>query len=126
MTNILLDLIEHKIQHFVTKSYITCGFEKDECRTEYYVYFKIHEDSKVRSSNAKHLSPDKLVGFYNKRSKDFPYLKFKKLQKKELKFFRENCSLYEIPYEDKDGSVSIHKQIGFTKEKSPQISLWRE
>jgi len=118
MTNILLELIEHKIEHFITKSFITCDFESDESRSEYHVYYKIQEKAKTSPKNAKNLSPKDYVGFYNKRSVEFPYLKYKKLQKVEIKFLNNNSKEYVESFSDENGSVYIHKEVGFVKEKS--------
>jgi hypothetical protein len=118
MKNILIDLERFNIQHFVTKSFVTCDFDEDEFRVEYYVYFKISETSRTHPKNINSLSEKDKVGFSCKPSFEFPELKHKLLTKKEIRFFIKNESSYLKEIQTVDGSVYVNKKVGFIKKLS--------
>lgn len=107
MNNILLELEKEKVEHFIMRSYLTCSFS-DEVRNQYHVYF-------LRTKkNSKDYKLDK----------DYDFLKHKKLQKIEIAHF-ENSGKYKLDFNCEHGSIFIHKEIGFKKERNPrQTSLW--
>ena len=111
MKNLLIQLEEFSIEHFITKSYITADFETDECRNEYHIYHKCHES----------------IGKWSDRSIDYPYLKSKPFSSHELRWFRKNIDRYKLELSNIEGNIWINKSIGFKKNpkrKSNQISLF--
>lgn len=116
--NLLLELEQHLIEHFVVKSYITASFETSERRIEYHLYHKFHPE----------------IGKWNDKEMAYPNLRFKPLSKHELNYFRNNLKKYKLEektsysFEDqfeKHGEVWVNKSIGFSKKnkKSQQVQL---
>lgn len=102
MKNLLVELEEHKIEHFVLKSYITCAFDRNDYRSEYHIYYDIND--RVGQWNVKTIE--------NGRE-----LKFKLLSKFELQYFKANISKYEIEKESENGKIFTNKTVGFVVEK---------
>lgn len=98
-SNKLLQVIDDKTQHFIAKSYITAIFESDRRETEYHLYW------------------------YNKNKGTFEeddgYVKmsYKKMNKKEIKFFFSLEYNYEIVLENQHGLIYNNKSLGFDKSK---------
>lgn len=110
MKNLLLELEENNVEHFIMRSYVTADFEEEENRTEYHVYHKIVGD----------------VGKWSVKDPEYPYLKFKKLQRKEIKYFRQNIAKYRMEMECCHGVIFHHRKIGFVKPvtKPKQLELF--
>ena len=107
--NLLLELESYSIEHFITKSYITAGFEQEEFRVEYHIYHKLHPE----------------IGKWNDKEMAYPNLRFKPLSKHELNYFRNNLKKYTLDQENQYGEIWINKSIGFSKRnrKSQQVQL---
>tara|TARA_R100001443_G_C3245393_1_gene151873 strand:- start:104 stop:415 length:312 start_codon:yes stop_codon:yes gene_type:complete len=88
-----------KTQHFIAKSYITPIFESTEYVTEYHLYWY----------NSNKNSFEDAYG-YTKMS-------YKKMNKKELLFFKSSSSKYELVLENEHGCVWENKALGFDKDK---------
>lgn len=87
MRNLLIQLEELEIPHFVVKSHIYAPFEPDEYRAEYHVY---HVESKE-------------IGKFNLRDVQYQSLKYKILSRNEIKFFHANQNKYKQVNTGKDG-----------------------
>jgi hypothetical protein len=107
--NLLIQLEQNLIEHFITKSYITAGFETSERRVEYHLYHKFHPE----------------IGKWNDKEMAYPNLRFKPLSKHELAYFRNNLKNYKLEQENQHGEIWVNKSVGFSKKnrKSQQVQL---
>lgn len=108
MKNLLVELEQKKIPHFITKSFITAKFETTECRVEYHVFHAC--DSKV--------------GRWNRKDERYGRLKVKILSKFEVGYLLSQIQKYEqvtkgkrgiIP--ERLGSVYVNKSVKFNNFK---------
>lgn len=109
--NLLLELENWNIEHFITKSYLSAIFECDRQIIEYHVMHKTH----------------KTIGFWNDKSPLYPNLKEKPLSQFELKWFLNNLHKYKIDHESPSGTIWVNKSVLFSmkdKPKSGQYTLF--
>ena len=91
--------MDDKTQHFIAKSYITPAFESTEYVTEYHLYWY----------NSNKNSFEEGYGYTR--------MSYKKMNKKELSFFRDVSEKYELVLENEHGCVWENKYLGFDKSK---------
>lgn len=105
--NLLIELEQATVEHFITKSYITADFEEEEYRVEYHIYHKFHPT----------------VGKWSDKCTEYPFLKCKPLSRKEVQWFRNNIEKYKIDQDNPDGTIWIHKKVGFSAKQQPVKKL---
>lgn len=98
-SNKLKQVLKNSTQHFIIKSFLTAAFEYDKKIVEYHLYW---------------INLNK--GIYE----EFPLYKllcFKKMNAKEIKFFKQTEDTYELRISSEDGKVWDHKELKFDKEQ---------
>lgn len=98
-SNKLKQILEHRTQHFIIRSYLTTKFEYERKEPEYFLYW-FNINSGIDSELMK-----------------YKFLSYKKMNKKEVRLFYDILTSYVCAIESKDGNVWHHKDIGFDKEK---------
>lgn len=96
-SNKLKQVIENKTQHFVIKSFMTSSFEYNRKKPEYHLYWY--------NKN----------GGIDPETMRYRNMSNKKMNSKEVAFFKSILSEYDTEIDTKDGSVWKHNQIGFNK-----------
>lgn len=97
--NKLKEVISDGTYHIVIKSYIRAAFEFDRQKSEYHLYW--------HNENAG-IDPE---------SMRYKCISNKKMGKKEIKYFSSIIKDYRAEIDSFDGTVWVHKQIGFDKSK---------
>jgi hypothetical protein len=82
----------------VMKSYVYAAFETEIKKSEFHLYW---------------YNPNRGV---DEETYMYKNLSFKKMNKKEVRLFYDNLTLYICSVNGKDGNVWHHKDIGFNKE----------
>jgi hypothetical protein len=101
MKNFLKRFEESDSEFFVMKSYITASFEVDRKKEEYHIYY-------VKNNS----NPEAYCqGYMN--------LKERRMNKKEIRYFKENIEEYTIVMNTGDGSIFNFKKKPFDKSKCP-------
>lgn len=98
-SNKLLQVIDNETQHFIAKSYITAVFEADRYVTEYHLYWY-----------------NKNKGTFEEHA-NYTRMSYKKMNKKEVKFFFSIEDKYKLVLENEHGCIWNHKELGFDKSK---------
>ena len=98
-SNKLSQVIEDETQHFIAKSYITPIFESTEYVTEYHLYW-YNANKSIFESDDRYMR-----------------MSYKKMNKKELSFFRQIEEKYIVAIENKHGCVWENKFLGFEKSR---------
>ena len=98
-SNKLLQVIDNETQHFIAKSYITAVFEADRYVTEYHLYWY-----------------NKNKGTFEEHA-NYTRMSYKKMNKKEVKFFFSIEDKYSLVLENEHGCIWNHKELGFDKSK---------
>lgn len=98
-SNKLLQVIDNKTQHFIAKSYITAVFEADRYVTEYHLYWY-----------------NKNKGAFEEHDR-YTRMSYKKMNKKEIKFFFSLEDDYDMVLENEYGCIWNHIELGFDKER---------
>jgi len=98
-SNKLSQVIDDKTQHFIAKSYITAAFEADRYVTEYHLYWY-----------------NKNKGGFEEHD-NYTRMSYKKMNKKEVKFFFSLEDKYTTVLENEHGCIWNNKSLGFDKTK---------
>lgn len=106
MKNILKQFEKDGTQFFVTKSFMYAKFEVDRKKPEYHIFFV----KKNSNPDAYHM------GYMN--------LKERKMNKKELKYFKDNIDNYDLVMENNYGAVFNLKARPFDKSLCPPFKQY--
>jgi hypothetical protein len=106
MKNFLKKFEEDDTQFFVMKSYVFALFEVDRSKPEYHIFY-IKKNS----------NPDAY-------HKGYMNLKERKMNKKEIAYFKENQDKYNVDLWNEDGKVFNLKTKPFDKSLCPQYKQY--
>lgn len=104
MRNLLVQLEEHNIPHFIIKSYETATFEVDRHKAVYHIYHQQHPE----------------IGRWNFKCDIYDRMRVKAFSQDELRWFHQNLQKYEEEQRGnngflnaKDGKIWVNKIVGF-------------
>ena len=102
MKNFLKQFENDETEFFVMQSWITTIFDYDRKKEEYHIFF-IKKNS----------NPDAYQqGYMN--------LKLRRMNRKEVAYFKENIELYNVELKNKDGTIYNYKDKPFDKSQCPK------